>query len=107
MSETNEILEEAIRIIEQQIEAIKEKDFDRFSSLMTPKIRDLLNDDVFEQAISLFQRVPLDLDAIDKGNSKIVSDSEIKLKMVNGRTLCNLIKLEDSWLVDDIYWKLN
>ena len=74
---------------------------------MTPKIRDLLTNDVFESAINLFQRVPLDLDAIDKGNSKIVSDSEIKLKMVNGRTLCNLIKLEDSWFVDDIYWKLN
>jgi len=101
-------IDEAIKVIEKQIKALEDKDIDGFFKLFTPKVQENeLNYEKFEEALMLFEKNPLKIEAIDKNASEIVTDSEIILRLKNSnRKLCTVVKIDNQWLVNDIYWDL-
>jgi hypothetical protein len=101
----------AKNVFEKQIQALYTNDFESFLSLMTPRIQKELSLEMFQNAIELYKKVPIDGEAIDTEKSVFLYESEIipephvKLVLVgSGRTLCHLIKIDEQWRIDDIYW---
>ena len=99
-------LKEIKELIGKHILALFDKNYYGFVQLFTAKIRAKLTNELFNEAVTLFQKVPLDMDAIDFEKTEFLTNEHAKLTMVNGRTFCNVIKEEGRWLVDDIYWNL-
>ncbi len=110
----NEI-EAVIDVFEKQIQALYTNDFENFLSFMTPRIQKELSLDIFQKAIDLYKRTPIDINAIDheksklynEGESEEIPDKHVKLVLVgSGRTLCHVVYINGSWLIDEIYWRI-
>jgi hypothetical protein len=100
-------VQKVVNILGKHIIAISNNDFQAFQKLFTNKVKDQLNDDVFRKCIALFEKTPLDIEAIDVENSKFLDENTVDLKLIkSGRTLCKLIKVGNDWLADNIYWKI-
>lgn len=111
----NEI-ETVIDVFEKQIQALYTNDFEKFLSFMSPRIKNELTIDIFQKAIYLFKRVPIDREAVDIYNSRLFNDGEseeipdkhVRLVLTgSGRTLCHVVNLNGIWLIDDIYWRID
>ncbi|MHA1110061.1 MAG: hypothetical protein ACTSRE_03110 [Promethearchaeota archaeon] len=111
----NEI-EAVIDVFEKQIQALYTNDFVKFLSFMTPRIQKELTIDNFQKAIGLYKRTSIDINAIDhekskfynEGESEEILDKHVKLVLVHsGRTLCHVVNYDGTWLIDDIYWRIN
>ncbi|MCP4761504.1 MAG: hypothetical protein GY870_06965, partial [archaeon] len=100
------LIETAMSSLATQIEALNDRDYDMFTMVFTEKTKEQVSYDLFEKALAQHEKIPLSLEMIDKESSIVVSPGDIKLKMTNGRTLCNLVKVEFDWLIDDIFWKI-
>ncbi|TFG20121.1 MAG: hypothetical protein EU530_04255 [Promethearchaeota archaeon] len=110
----NEI-EAVIEVFEKQIQALYTNDFEKFLSFMTPRIQKELSLEIFQKAIDLYKRTPIDINAIDHNKSKLYNEGEseeildkhVKLVLVgSGRTLCHVVYLNGTWLIDDRYWRI-
>ena len=108
------IIEAVIDVFEKQIQALYTNDFEKFLSFMTPRIQKELTIDIFQKAIDLYKRSPIDINAINRENSKLynegeseeIPDKHVKLVLVeSGRTLCHVVEIKGMWLIDDIYWR--
>ena len=112
----SEIIDKAIDVFEQQIQALYTNDFEKFQSFMTPHIRSELTIEIFQKAIDLYKRTPIGRDAIDLEKSLVYNEGEVveipdrhvKLVLIgSGRTLCHVVEMSGEWLIDDIYWRLD
>ncbi len=111
----SEIIDKAIDVFEQQIQALYTNDFEKFKSYMSPHVRNELTLDIFQKAIDLYKHTPIGREAIDlkksslynEGESAEIPDRHVKLILVgSGRTLCHIVEIKGEWLVDDIYWRV-
>ena len=101
-------VQKVVNVMGKHILAISNRDFQAFQKLFTEKVREQLNDDVFNQCISLFEKIPLDIEAIDVETSKFIDENTLELKLIKtGRTLCTLVRVGNEWLSDNIYWKVD
>jgi hypothetical protein len=112
----SEFIDVAIDVFEKQIQALYTNDYEKFRSLMTPRIANELTFDLFQKAIELYKHRPIDVDAIDRDLSKFYPEGEsdeilekhVKLVLVgSSRTLCHVVELGGIWLIDDIYWRIS
>jgi len=110
----NEI-EVVVDLFEKQIQALYTNDFEKFISFMTPRIQKELTIDIFQKAIDLYKRTPIGIEAIDQnksrmyneGESEEIPDKHVRLVLLgSGRTLCHVVNINGTWLIDDIYWRL-
>ena len=110
----SEIIDAAIDVFDKQIQALYTNDFEKFLSFMTPRIQKELTIEIFQSAIALYKRTPIDIDAIDQEKSKLfnegesgeIPDKHVKLILIgSGRTLCNVVHMGGEWRIDDIYWR--
>ena len=83
------LIETAMSSLATQIEALNDRDYDMFTMVFTESVKEKVTYELFEKALAQHEKIPLSLDMIDKEGSVLISPGDIKLKMTNGRTLCN------------------
>lgn len=99
-------IEEAMGALLEMITIVEQKDYERFLTHVSDRIRDRVDEESFQSAINRHARKPLSLSMMDKSKSLILNDDPltVKLKMKNGRTLATFIKTSENWVTDNVFW---
>ncbi len=101
----DERIQHAIKAVEDNLAAIKDNDYARFSAGFTPRIQAMLTPELFAKAVAMMKQKPLTTQVIKPEASELVGTNAVKLKMTNGRTLCTVGFDGKAWVIDNIYFK--
>lgn len=80
-------------------------DYAEFRAAFTERLRDDVTEEAFTVAQRMKEKHPIGPEVIDKEASEVVTAGIVKLRLQNGRVLTTMVKANDQWLADTIFFK--
>lgn len=97
-------LKTALKVFQKQLEALDDKDLEKFRQFFTPHLRDQISEAAFEKIRTYHLKHKLDQNVFDLEHSGVVGDDRLELKLWNGNTFLTMARIEKTWLVDTLFF---